>query len=606
MKRNWNWLALFMAFHLTAPLTLLGQSAPQELPIPITPPANDAGDSPVVYEEPLAAPTPPQTILEGAPIGSGVRTTLPSQPARPESILQTPAKQELIIRRELSDAPSVKGETQLVQPDTTLSDVTSSADETNGSTEAIELGLSDSVTSVVPIVSVECTGPTEVNVGIAATYRIKVENLGDQIASDVFLDVGLPSEVTLAKSKPEATLGNGIARFSLGNLKVKEKRELVLQVQPTTKGKVKLAARVSFSAMTGIEIAIRQPTLSLESSTPKQVNAGSLVTHKIVLTNKGDGPIDGIIVRPAASDGLEIQAVNKSQGDVGFLGAGQSREVFFQSIAKKAGEAAFEYSVSGSGGFSKKAIDRLVVVNPQLKAEISGPEKTFLSGVDTYSISVSNPGETASEGVRVILSIPEGFQVTTTDREGRYSALDRSLTWQLPSIGPGSVEKFQFKAKATIEGELITRVQATAKNGQPSVAELKTTALSHADLSVSLEDAGTPVHDGDHVGWVVTLTNKGTKEALGTVVRVDVPEALLPIESEHYTVDGQTVLFEPINVPARSRVVLKVATMSNGVGEHVVKVSVATAELNHELHADNAVVVYDLRRNNVAGREVRD
>ena len=175
-------------------------------------------------------------------------------------------------------------------------------------------------TTVVPVISVDTTNPTEVNVGRNAKYLISVSNVGESTAEKLQLRATLsrPVTITEAEPRPSSVTGNELV-YDLGDFPAKAKRQLTIVFNADSTGPVKLATRTSFSCSTQSTVAVSQPKLQVACSTPPQAVSGQPIDVKVKVTNVGDGVAEGVVLRPQVQGATAADGTPVAPLEIGWL-----------------------------------------------------------------------------------------------------------------------------------------------------------------------------------------------------------------------------------------------------------------------------------------------
>ena len=129
--------------------------------------------------------------------------------------------------------------------------------------------------TVVPVISVETTGPSDINVGKTATFKITVKNVGDTPAEGLIIRTQLPATVEFesAAPKPEAIEEDAI-RFYLGDVPARASRQISVNLVPQKRGAIDLATRASFSTSTKSSLHVRKSNLRIKAVSPLKAMYG--------------------------------------------------------------------------------------------------------------------------------------------------------------------------------------------------------------------------------------------------------------------------------------------------------------------------------------------
>lgn len=155
---------------------------------------------------------------------------------------------------------------------------------------------------------------------------------------------------------------------------------------------------------------------------------------------------------------------------------------------------------------------------PQLKLEKIAPQTALLGQPLIYSIRVRNVGDSPAHQVVVEDRIPKGSQLSGTIPQAELS--DRRLIWKLGTLQPGEERKIAVRVVPVAPGQIGS--VATVNFVSEVAAETLVTAPK-----LRLELHGPKqAHLGEPVVFHFNVTNQGSGDASGVVIRDLVPDGL--------------------------------------------------------------------------------
>src|SRR5690606_2403477 len=126
--------------------------------------------------------------------------------------------------------------------------------------------------------------------------------------------------------------------------------------------------------------------------------------------------------------------------------------------------------------------------------------------------------------VRVVHSIPAGFQLIRADKGGTFEPATSEVVWYVGRLEPGQNADFALELKAISLGEFEHRVSATSEGGAGAETTMATTVDGTASLVVEVLDLDDPVEVGSETAYEVRVRNEGTKSASNVAIECHVPE----------------------------------------------------------------------------------
>src|SRR5262249_40129139 len=148
----------------------------------------------------------------------------------------------------------------------------------------------------------------------------------------------------------------------------------------------------------------------LEIQAPPEVILGDPLTFVLMVTNPGGSPTSGVSIATVLPEGLKNPNGNQIDYEVGNLEPSESRAVRVSVTAVKPGEQQIR-AVASAGAKLKSPAEAMVnVIQPELSLKATGPALRYLDRDATYTLTVSNPGTATTNNVRLMATIPAGFQ----------------------------------------------------------------------------------------------------------------------------------------------------------------------------------------------------
>jgi hypothetical protein len=167
---------------------------------------------------------------------------------------------------------------------------------------------------------------------------------------------------------------------------------------------------------------------------------------------------------------------------------------------------------------------------PAIALDLTGPVDAVSGTVTEYVATVRNTGNAASAPAVLEFSWDDGLSPQEAS-EG-YSLAGSRVSWNLPAVAPGKMEKRQINLRAKAPAGTYSDTPATRSciravlgglGGTVMIADeacalISSTAPrprirtpSEAGLKMSLADLDDPVRPGDATTLVCTVTNAGTE-----------------------------------------------------------------------------------------------
>jgi len=444
----------------------------------------------------------------------------------------------------------------------------------------------------MPIVSAETTGPAELRLNKQALYNIKLDNLGDDIARDVTVEIELPVGASAVKTAPKCeVLPDGRLRFRIGQIEPKAEKNLAIHLTPTKRGDSQLRTTVQTSGTSSLATESREPKLKITAYGPGKAVYGEKLTYKLVVENTGDAPCRNVQLRAGMPKGLKPQ-VSSSGDTISELGVGESKELFVVCNSETTGELTLSFQVASDCGVQATTHTRLNISRPLVEVTTQGPAVAYLKRDCVYSILITNGGDGPADDVRVKVNLPKGMRVVALDREAKFDSEANTLTWALKQIPKSGIETFRFKSIGEEEGAQVHDVEVTASAGVRTLSRHTTEVVSRADVSMQIADTAGPIEVGESSIFEVLVRNRGSKEAQNVTVNVELPDELGAVRSTTYRAVGQQIAFPVQSLKPGEKKIFRFEAIGNASGDHIVKVRLRADALDNEITAEESVFYY--------------
>lgn len=320
-------------------------------------------------------------------------------------------------------------------------------------------------------------------------------------------------------------------------------------------------------------IRLGAPAIEVETFGPQTIGINKPANYEVVVRNNSSSPAERILVGINLPQWVDVQKVNLTTGNkevtdgkdkarlvwtIDRIEPGRTQTASILAVPRKAEgfDVGVEWTLVPRAGKAN-----VVVTEPRLQMNISGPQDVEFGEVARYLVTVRNPGTGTAENVTV--KLPEAL------------GGERSV---LGDIKPGTEEVFQVELLARTAGELSLIAAASADGDIETSSERKIT-VRRAKLDVTIE--GPAVRFSGDVGhYTVTMTNSGDAAANRLMAAIALPvgakyisgiDSVTPIE------DGVRWQVGPLE-PGQTRQ-YKVQCQLNGSGDLQVECGIKQGDL---------------------------
>lgn len=341
-----------------------------------------------------------------------------------------------------------------------------------------------------PLLKVETFGDAKVLLGNAVELRIVVSNPGTGIARNVILSEIVPPELQFE--------GGAELLYQIGDLPPGESRTTQLPLKAVRPGKFtnKITAKSDSGLLMEslLEMEVTAPALDLKLLGPSKRFLDKEGTYRLSLTNSGTAPAKNIELHSTLPNGWKFKQANNFGTFLADrqlivwkleeLGAGETAEAEFSMIPNEIGtfsltcEAAADICQS-----SKVQKDISVEGIAALMFQVVDSSDPIQVGEDTqYSIEVVNQGSKQAENVQVVVDVPAGLQLVSSEenlRAANTSGGKQLVFTPIPTLGPKAAKVYRFTLRGAASGDQRVAVKLSSKEfPTPIVKEESTRVFS--------------------------------------------------------------------------------------------------------------------------------
>jgi uncharacterized repeat protein (TIGR01451 family) len=401
-------------------------------------------------------------------------------------------------------------------------------------------------------VTAEWVKKSEITIGQECTCDLVVTNHTESDVAEVEVEAHLPKNVELVSTDP-APASSAPLIWKIDTLGPGQSKSIAIHMVPRQRGNLATQALVRFSNTATKTFSVAEPMLTLDMSGPTEVMVGDPASQTVTIRNPGTGVAANVKVEAHIPNGLEHSRGTRLVMDLGSLNPGESRPVRLALAAVAGGHHVVEVKARADGGLIQTAASEVVVISPKLNAAIHGPGLRYLGRQAVYTLSVSNDGQGATDNVRVMHKIPEGFEFIACDKGGRFDASSRLLSWFVGPLGRGEAAEAQVTLKAQELGDYTHFIRATSEHGIVSDAQVSTTIEGASALAVHITDLDDPVEVGVEAAYEIKVINEGSAPAESVVLACDLADGTSFMSATgpvSFAAKGQVLEFRPITALA--------------------------------------------------------
>lgn len=377
-------------------------------------------------------------------------------------------------------------------------------------------------TTQSPTVTVEWHSKGAINVGQESACELIVKNSGSVTAKQVEVEAGFPANVRLVSSDPKPVSTTDLV-WQFEEIAPGEQKVVQVKFIPVERGEVAASANVRFTGAASTSFAVTEPLLAVKIEGTSEVMVGEITSQTLMISNPGTGTAANVTVEAIIPAGLVHAKGDRLQMELGNLAPGESRPVRLALTAEAGGRQVIEVHATADSGLVQSAAAEVTVIAPSLKSSIEGPGLRYLGRQATYKLHVENDGPVATDNVRVMHKIPEGFEFVSAEDGAQYDSANRMLSWFVGRLDRGAKSEVSVVMVAKTAGEFTHFVRATSEHGAISDAETSTRVEGAASLVVDVTDLDDPVEVGVETAYEIRVKNEGTAPATNLALTCELP-----------------------------------------------------------------------------------
>ena len=446
-------------------------------------------------------------------------------------------------------------------------------------------------------VKLEKMTPSNVQLGDAFDYSIKVTNLTDMPVEDVVVMERIPNGFNFTSASPTARKEGATLRWTLGSLAPKAEEEIKVTGFATNAGSLTNRATVSYTIPASADVRVLQAVLEIVKTAPAEVYLCDSIPVTYVITNTGNGAGKDVTVIESLPDGLSTEDGKRQISfNVGVLNPGQSKNFSIVLRATRAGTYTSKPTANSSAGSKVvSSASTTAVRQPVLSVNKQGPERQYIGRSATYEISVANMGDGVAKNTVVEDVIPPGVANITASEGGQVSG--SKVTWPMGDIAPNQSKKVSVTYTVRVAGDYSSSATATAYCASKVSANAQTSVVGIPAILLEVVDVGDPVEVGDQCTYIITATNQGS--ALGTNIRVvcemeDRMKCVSLNGATAGTVQGNVITFAPLdNLAPRTKAIWRVVTRAERAGDVLFRVTLTTDEFHRSVEETESTNLYE-------------
>ncbi|MCH2210359.1 MAG: hypothetical protein MK110_03595 [Fuerstiella sp.] len=379
-----------------------------------------------------------------------------------------------------------------------------------------------------PHLTVHKKMPDSATLGQPMDYRVVVTNEGKSVAENVVVEDAVPVAARVDTTDPPAEYNKETRSliWKFEQLQAGDSRELIVRLTPTDQGVLRSIATVRFNAQLTTSTLVRAPNLKLEFKTPRPVRVGGETQLRYMVRNEGDGTAVDVVLRSDLPSGLRHPVGNDLEYSIDTLEPGTEREIILNVIAAEPGKFTTRAELLADGIPGDTAEVTVRVVGQQIHVIRQGPQRRYVGRSAVYSNILNNGTEFDASEIRVIERIPEGMKFERASHNGVYSPQQREVVWNVDRIQAGDQETLKIELTAADSGDQESLVTVIENAGFETAARTITAVEDLHNIGSRMSRLDGPVSVGSEFGFEIVAENRGTADATGIQLIIDLPEGV--------------------------------------------------------------------------------
>jgi uncharacterized repeat protein (TIGR01451 family) len=383
-----------------------------------------------------------------------------------------------------------------------------------------------------PTVSLQWVARGDVNVGQECKCELIVKNTSGVAAKDVVVEAHFPSTVRLVHAEPFPAEAQEHLGWNFATLAAGESKSIEITMIPSQRGELATSANVRFTGSAATVLKVEEPQLKVALQGPQEVTVGESAAQTVTVTNPGTGVANDVVIEAIIPDGLEHAKGKKVSMSVGSLSPGETRSVRLSLAAVGGGLHSLVVQARGAANLEHGVISKIKVIAPSLALAATGPSLRYVDRKAGYSFTVTNNGSAATNNVRVVESLPEGFEFVNADKGGKFDWSNKSVSWFVGRMEPGQSVQLALEAKPKQLGNFTHKVKAYAENGPAAESQVETKVDGTAELVMDIVDLDDPVEVGVETAYEIRVRNEGSKAAANVSIACELPQGVMLVEAQ--------------------------------------------------------------------------
>ena len=449
-----------------------------------------------------------------------------------------------------------------------------------------------------PSLEIHKRAPSEVQVGIPATFTAVVRNVGNSTAFDVQVTDAIPKGARLVRSMPEAQrVGNEGLLWNLGELAAGQEVAISMEIVPETEGELGSVASVKFAAQASVRTISTQPRLSIKQTTAPEVLGGNTTMVYIDITNTGSGTAKDVrLEEDVPSIFRHLTGASALQQDVGDLAPGETLRFEIEMTALAAGKANNIVRATSSNSAMAESATPIEIKAPKLQMQLVGPKLRHLERPAPYEAVIENVGTALARDLYITARLPRGMNFISATNEGTYLPDQHAVVWNLLELAAGTKAKTEVTLLPVEEGRFTLLISTEAEGLRADPVEREVLVEGQSELVFDIDDDNDPIETNGVTTYAVKINNIGTRPDQEVRLVIEIPEGaavdqvFAPMK---YQSTGRQIVFAPIpSLASKEQITVKIAVKHGREGTQILRAAIQSQLRPVPVIRDESTQVY--------------
>lgn len=441
------------------------------------------------------------------------------------------------------------------------------------------------------LVDIERTSPGQVAVGQEFNSDIIVRANGD--AADIVVTDVIPDGAELVSATPTPTRNGNTLVWKFNAMDAGEVNNIKVRYKAVKEGSLRSCAKVHALPRICTVVTVGRPRLAITKTGPETAVINDDVTYTITVSNPGNMVTKNVVVTDTVPAGMSAPNGEKTlTWNIGDLNPGEKREVPVTLKAAAKGKHCNKAMAKSSNGGKVEAEACTRVLQPGLNVDKTGPAERFLYKMASYTIKVTNSGETTLHDVIVTDNAPAATSIRGTKPTATVDG--NTAQWTVPSLAPGASKSFEIVLTTSVPGTHPNSVSVSTREGLTGEDKAPTLWRGISALLITVEDAPDPIQIGETTTYTIRVRNQGSRHDTNVKLEAVFDDEVVPVSASNGgTVAGNKVTFPPYpKLESKQSFTYTIQAKGAKPGDHRLKVTRTSDDIPKPTTAEESTRVF--------------